>query len=168
VHASYDPTTLAHVHELQSNAPEGAVAHVQSAFDDPRKILRGAAATLDLGEPVGVLLPTTLNLIPDDAVARRIVDGLLDAVVAGSHVVMAHTSLDIFAEGTAEVIELMNQALDEPYVSRSEDQIAGLLRGLDLLDPGLVPLEQWRSDGDPPVLPHGQLVPMFGAVGRKD
>ena len=38
---------------------------------------------------------------------------------------------------------------------------------LDLLEPGLVPIEQWRSDGDPPFLPEPQLIPLFGAVGRK-
>jgi hypothetical protein len=167
VYASYDPTTLAHVHTLRTGAAEGMVAHVHSSFEDPQRILREAAATLDFGRPVAVLLPTTLNVIGSDDVARRVVDDLRDATVPGSYLVLAHTSLDIETEGTAEVIELLNAAIDESYVSRTEAEIAGLLAGLDLLDPGLVPVEHWRSDRDPPALDGGRVVPIYGAVGRK-
>jgi len=167
VYASYDPTTLAHVHSLLHDVPPGAVAHVQSAFDDPRKILGAAAATLDLDRPVAVILPASLNLIADDAVAQRVVDGLRGGLVAGSYVVMAHTSLDIAPESTAKIVEMLNAALDEPYVTRPAAAVARLLAGFDLLDPGLVPIEGWRSDGDPPVLASGHTVPLLGAVGRK-
>jgi S-adenosyl methyltransferase len=81
--------------------------------------------------------------------------------------VMAQTSLDIYAEGAAEVVELLNAVLEEPYIARSKSEIEHHLDGFDLLGPGIVPIEQWRSDGDPPFLPAGQLIPMFGAVGRK-
>jgi hypothetical protein len=167
VYASYDPTTLAHVHVLGKDVPEGAVVHVQSSFGDPQKILRAAAATLDLDRPVAVILPTTLNLVADDTVARRIVDELRDAVVSGSYMALAHTSPDNAPESTAKIIEMLNAALDEPYVLRSEAEIARLLTGFDLLDPGLVPIEDWRNDGGPPVLASGHTVPILGAVGRK-
>ncbi len=166
VYASYDTTTLAHVHALWRDAPAGAVAHVHSRFDDPQRILRGAAETLDFGRPIAVVLPTTLNVVTDE-VAQKLVDALQDALPAGSYVVMAQTSLDIFAVGTAEVVEVLNSLLEEPYIARTESEIAHHLEGFDLLDPGLVPIEQWRSDGDPPFLPDGQLIPLFGAVGLK-
>lgn len=166
VYASYDTTTLAHVHGLVRDAPEGAVAHVHSRFDDPARILRGAAATLDLDLPVTLVLPTALNVVTDD-VAQRLMDTLSDALVAGSFVVMAQISLDIHAIGAAEAFGLLNSVLDEPYIARPRTAIARHLEGFDLLDPGLVPIEQWRPDGDPPFLPDGQLIPLFGAVGRK-
>ena len=166
VYASYDTTTLAHVHGLWRDAPGGAVGHVHSPFDNPQRILRGAAEMLDLAKPIAVVLPTSLNVISDE-VAQNLVDELRATLVTDSYMVMAQTSLDIFAQGTADVIELLNSALDEPYVARSRSEIAHHLDGFDLLDPGLVPVEQWRSDGDPPFLPDGQLVPIYGAVGRK-
>jgi len=166
VYASFDTATLAHVHALWHEAPEGAVSHVHARFDNPEKILRSAAETLDLGRPIAVVLPTALNVVTDE-VAQRLVDTLRAALVAGSYVVMAQISLDIFAIGTAEVVELLNEALDEPYIARTESEIAHHLEGYDLLDPGLVPIEQWRPDGDPPFLPDGQLIPLYGAVGRK-
>jgi hypothetical protein len=166
VYASYDNTTLAHVHALWRDAPDGAVAHVHGRFDDPDRLLQGTAETLDLGQPIAVVLPTTLNVVTDD-VAQKLVDVLRDALSTGSYVVMAQTSLDIHAVGTAEVVEVLNAVLDEPYIARSETEIAHHLEGFDLLEPGLVPIERWRSDGDPPYLPDGQLIPLFGAVGRK-
>jgi hypothetical protein len=166
VYASYDTTTLAHVHDLWRDAPEGAVAHVHSRFQEPQRILNGAAETLDLGQPIAVLLPTSLNVLTNED-AQALVDALRDALVPGSYFVMAQTSLDIYAEGAADVVELLNAALDEPYIARRESEIAHHLEGFDLLDPGLVPIEHWRSDGDPPFLPEGQLIPLFAAVGRK-
>ena len=166
VYASYDTTTLAHAHALWRDAPEGAVGHVHSSFDNPQKILRGAAEMLDLGQPIAVVLPTSLNVVTDE-VAQKLIDALDATLVPGSYIVMAQTSFDIFAHGTAEVIELLNSVLEEPYVARTEAEIADHLDGFDLLDPGLVPVEQWRSDGDPPFLPDGQLIPLYAAVGRK-
>jgi hypothetical protein len=165
VYASYDTTTLAHVHALWRDAPEGAVTHVHSGFDDPERILRGAAETLDLTRPVAVVLPTTLNVMTDE-VAQNLVDALRRALCAGSFLAMAQTSLDIYAHGTAEVVALLDSVLEEPYIARSKDQIAHHLEGYDLLDPGLVPIEQWRSEGDPPFLADGQLIPLFAAVAR--
>jgi hypothetical protein len=34
--------------------------------------------------------------------------------------------------------------------------------GLDLLEPGVVPLPEWRATGHP-----GQRIPAYAAVGRK-
>jgi hypothetical protein len=167
VYASYDPTVLAHVHSLGHDVTEGevTVAHVQSAFEDMRPILTEAATVLDLALPVAVVLPTTLNLIADDEVAQRIMDDLRDAVVAGSYVVFAHTSLDLAPPGTERAIERFNDLLDESYVVRSEARIAGLLDGFELLEPGLVPADHWRP-GDPGAVQR-RPMPIYGAVGRR-
>lgn len=166
VYANYDTATLAHSHALAQEAPQGAVAYVHSRFDDPGRLLRGAARTLDFDRPIAAVLPTALNVVTNEA-AQQLIDALRDALVAGSYVVMAQVSLDIFAIGTAEVVALLNATLDEPYIARPRAEIAHHLAGFDLLDPGLVPIEQWRPDGDPPFLPDGQLIPVFGAVGLK-
>ena len=166
VYASYDATTLAHVHGLWRDAPDGAVGHVHSPFDDPDRILQGAAEMLDLDGPIAVVLPTSLNVVADE-VAQKLIDVLRATLVPGSYLVMAQTSLDIHAVGAAEVVELLNSMLEEPYLPRTEREIAHHLEGFDLLDPGLVPVEDWRPDGDPPFLPPPQKIPLFGAVALK-
>jgi hypothetical protein len=51
-------------------------------------------------------------------------------------------------------------------VLRSREQVAGLLSGLELVEPGLVQLPFWRPDtgdgGDP------SKVWLYAAVGRKN
>lgn len=163
VYVSYDAATLAHVHTLGNHPAGGVVAHVQSSFDDPRHILQEAAATLDFGQPVAVLLPTTLVLIADDDVAQGIVDELRDALAPGSCLVFAHTSLDLAPEGTAKAIARFNEILDEPYVARTAAQISRLLEGFELIEPGLVPIADWRPDRDQT----RRSVPVYGAVGSK-
>lgn len=166
VYVSYDTATLAHVHTLGRGAPPGAVAHVHCRFDDPQRILDGAAETLNLAKPTAVVLPTTLNLVTDEA-AQGLIDALREALAADSYVVMAQTTLDIPTPGTAEIIAVLNSVLDDPYIARSRSEIIRHLEGFDLLDPGLVPIERWRPDGDAPFLPDGQLIALFGAVGHK-
>ena len=45
---------------------------------------------------------------------------------------------------------------------RSREQIAAFFDGLDMIDPGLVPLPQWRALFDP-----GQLINAYAGIGRK-
>jgi hypothetical protein len=166
VYASHDATTLAHVHGLRRDRPDGAVGHVHSSFADPERILAVAAEMLDLSVPVAAILPTSLNIV-SDAVAQDLVDALRNTLVPGSYLVLAETSLDIPADGTENVIALLNTMLDEPYVARPREQIAGHLAGFELLEPGLVPIEEWRSDGAPPFLDNGQQMPFYGAVALR-
>jgi hypothetical protein len=167
VYASNDPTTLAHVHALDRDVPaEGAIAHVHAPYDDPRTILREAATTLDFGQPVVVILPTTLSMVPDEDRACQIVAELRDAMMPGSHLVLAQASLELASERTAKLMARLDQDLDEPYVTRSRAEIERILDGFDLLSPGLVPLERWRSDHQPLIL-GDRVVPIYGAVGRR-
>jgi hypothetical protein len=167
VYVSHDPTTLAHVRSLGKEAGEGAVTHVHSSFDDTQTILSEAAATLDFGQPVAVVLPTSLNLVRDDDVAQRIVDDLRAAVAPGGYLVLAHTCRDLAPAGATKAIERFNEILDEPYVLRTKTQITQLAAGFELIEPGLVPVERWRPDVELPAHEGDRPVPIYGAVGRK-
>lgn len=164
VYVSYDPTTLAHVHVLADDVDDGVVAHVNSPFDDTRRILREAGAVLDLASPVAVVLPSTLNMIGDDEAIRRVVAELRDATVPGSYLVLAHTSLEIAPAGTEEALARFNELLDESYVTHTAAQITGFIEGYELLEPGLVPLDDWRPDD--PGAPR-RTAPLYGAVARR-
>ena len=165
VYVSYDPTTLAHVHALGDDVDDGVVAHVNSPFDDTELILGEAAAVLDLSDPVAVVLPTTLNMIGDDETIWRVVAELRAATVPGSYLVLAHTGLDIGPEGIDRALARFNEVLGGTYVAHTAAEIARFLEGYELLEPGLVPLGDWRPD-DPGVAGR-RAVPIYGAVGRR-
>lgn len=64
-------------------------------------------------------------------------------------------------------MDRLNHYSDEPYATRTRVEIEDLLEGFELIDPGLVPIERWRNDDEPPILGTDRTVPIYGAVGRK-
>jgi hypothetical protein len=167
VYVGSDPVVLAHAHALRRGSLEGATAYVHATLQALEMIVHEASATLDLARPVAVLLPATLNFVPDDDDPDGVVARLVEAVASGSHLMIAHTSYDITAEGMVEAAERFSELLGEPYVVRGRDEIARFLDGLDVVEPGLVPIDQWRPADDVPAPPSGRPVPIYGAVGRK-
>jgi hypothetical protein len=167
VYMSNDPLVLAHAHELRRSSPEGAAAYVHGSVLDVEGMLREASQTLDLSQPVAVLLIGTLNLVPDEQGPYRLVDELMRGVPPGSHLVMAHTTSDIPAEGILEAAERLAEALGTAHVVRRHDEILRFFEGLELLEPGLVQLDQWDPDARQPLPEPARLIPLYGAVARK-
>lgn len=168
VYVGHDPVVLAHAHELRATkSPQGAVAYVHGTVYDPQRILDDAAVTLDLTEPVAIVLVTTLNFIPDERDPQGIVAHLLQGVPSGSHLVVVHVASDIPAEGAAEAFKRLNETLREGFVVRSQAEISRFFAGLELVSPGLVPLDLWRRPAGDPAPQQERLVPAYAAVARK-
>lgn len=160
VYVGSDPVVLAHAHTLKRSTPEGATAYVHGSLRDPDAIWAEATHTLDPARPVGILIPVTLCLVPDAADPHGILGRLLDAVPSGSYLMIAHASGDLPTAG-----EPLRAALPAHYVVRPPDEIARFFDGLELVEPGVVPLNQWRPTTDPPSPTLD--FPMYAAVGRK-
>jgi hypothetical protein len=187
VYVGNDPVVLAHAHELTRSTPEGATAYVHGTLHAPEEIWKQATETLDPAQPVAILLPVTLCLVPDDADPHGIIDRLLDPAASGSYLVIAHTSGDITGPGggagegeggdrggdrggegggrSTTPSEAVQQSLPEQYVFRSPREIARFFAGLELVEPGLVPINDWRPVPGAP--PPGIVLPMHAGLARK-
>ena len=64
-----------------------------------------------------------------------------------------------------EAERLWNQLAPQRVRLRSREQVAGYLRDLELVEPGLVTVPEWRPDPGEPAL--AQLIPLYGVVARK-
>jgi S-adenosyl methyltransferase len=162
VYVDNDPLVLAHARALLSSRPEGACDYVDADMRDPAQILTAAARTLDFGQPVALLLMGVLGHVSDYAAARAVVDGLLAAFPPGSYLALA----DSVRTGDAHIAAGENYADTGavPYQLRSPDEIAGFFGGLELVEPGVVPVPDWRPDPAPfPAVP----VDTHGGVARK-
>jgi hypothetical protein len=127
---------------------------------------------LDFDHPVAVLLIGVLHFLPDaedDTDPYRIVSRLMDAVPTESHLVVCHLARDIHPAEMAEVERRFNETTAETWALRNRDQVRGFFAGLDLIDPGVVQVDEWRPDDDPgPVWPTvGRTNPLWVGVGRK-
>jgi hypothetical protein len=170
VYVGSDPVVLAHAHALRRGSPEGTVAYVHGTLRDAEALLRQVSDTLDLERPIAMLLPATLNFVPDESDPYGIVARLVAAIAPGSHLAIAHATHDSGRERRAEAAERFSKMLGEPYVLRSAAEIARFFDGLDLVGPGVGPIDRWYPPGSarsvPPPSP-GRPVPIYGAVGRK-
>jgi hypothetical protein len=142
-------------------------AYIQADLHDRGHILGEAAATLDFGQPVAVMLLAILQFSPDAADPGHIVAGLMDAVVPGSYLVISHPASDIQAEAMAKMARGLNQRQrgTEQVRFRAEAEVLRFFDGLDLVEPGLVQPHRWRPGPGTFSPPHD--VSAWCGVARK-
>jgi hypothetical protein len=164
VYVDKDPVVLAHAHALLTSGPGGITDYIDADLHETAAILDRAAATLDFARPVGVMLLGILQAIPDEDDPWEIVAQLVGAVTAGSYLVIAHPASDVLATGGEEAQRRYNQRAGEPVTLRSHAQVSRFFAGLDLAEPGVVPVDRWRPSAA--VSPRDDLA-VYGGVGCK-
>jgi hypothetical protein len=165
VYVDNDPMVLVHAQALLSSSPQGRTAYVESDLRDTSAIITDASRTLDFGAPVALLLLIILHLIPDSDDPYGIVTTLMDALPAGSYLVLAHPASDIRAARMAEMTRRVNERMSGPRATmRDRAAITRFFDGLDLLEPGVVQPRQWRPD---PLVIGPDQVTAWCAVARK-
>jgi hypothetical protein len=165
VYVDNDPMVLSHVRAFSRSTPQGAIAALDAKLTDPAALLAGAAATLDFRQPIAILLPSTLPFIPSTARAAAIVSTLLAALPRGSYLALCHVASDLDPELWAGADD-WNRMSPLRVTLRSRAEVAGLIAGLELVQPGLVPVNEWRpaSGGEGPA---GRPVPVYAMLARK-
>src|ERR1700754_3840175 len=88
VYVDNDPLVLVHARALLASSPEGVTDYVDADVRDTDRILGEARRVLDFEQPVAVIMLGILGNIPDYADARSVVTRFVDAVPAGSFVVI--------------------------------------------------------------------------------
>ena len=147
VYVDNDPIVLAHARALLTSSPQGMTAYLEADLADPDTILKSAARTLDFSQPVALMLLIILHLIPDAAEPAKIVARLMNALPAGSYLVLAHPASDIRPKAMAEMTGRVNQRMrDAKATMRTRAEITSFFDGLELLAPGVVQPQQWRPE----------------------
>jgi len=166
VYVDNDPVVVAHARDLLNGVPDTTI--VNHDLRDPAGILRDGdvRSMLDFGRPIAVLLVAILHFIPDADDPSGIVSALMDAVPAGSYLVISHGSADQFTDAD-KVARVYEDASSGMYL-RSRAAVRALFGGLPLADPGeLVWAAQWHPDaGTPPVDSPGGATILCG-IARK-
>jgi O-methyltransferase involved in polyketide biosynthesis len=162
VYVDNDPLVLAHARALLTSTPEGVTAYIHGDLHDPDSVTRTAAFTLDFDSPIALILNAVLGHVTDYEEARSIVQRLVATLPPGSYLSLADSvhSTPEHADATRSYAETGAT----PYGLRTVEQIGGFFDGLDLVEPGLVPIAQWRPDPSPFDAPQ---VAAYAAIGRK-
>ena len=166
VYVDNDPVVLAHARALLTSGPEGATGYLDADIRDIDKILAEARKLLDFSQPIGVMLVAVLQFVEDKDDPHRLVTRLIGAVPPGSFVVISHPPSDMqrLAPGLAGALAKLSQTMVQRVTPRSHDQVSRFFDGVDLIEPGVVPIQQWRPDSDAEA---AARAGMWGGVGRK-
>jgi hypothetical protein len=165
VYVDNDPIVLVHGRALLAENKRTAV--IQADAREPRAILDHPRSRelIDLSEPVGVLLVAMLHFIDSDELATGILRALRDAMPPGSCFVLSHATADISPE-TALGVQSAYRARGVPLVLRSRSAFEEFFDGLEIVEPGIQVVSDWRSDVPEDQRPSHAEVSWYGAIGR--
>jgi hypothetical protein len=164
VYVDNDPIVLAHARALLTSVT-GTTAYLDADVRDPGGILAGAAGTLDFGQPIAIMLIAIMHCVPDEDDPYGIVRTLVDAAPSGSYLVLSQPTKDMVPEQSAEAEATLTRAMQQKVQFRTHAEVSRFFDGLELIEPGVVHLPEWRPDE--PVDPDGPVTAMWGGVGRK-
>jgi hypothetical protein len=162
VYVDHDPVVQNHNTALLGSNPQ--VATVQADIRRPDAILGDPdlLRLIDFTEPAGVLCVAVLHLIRDDEWPAGILARFLDRMVPGSHLVVSQFATDSDPAAMARLRAVADGTPVETYF-RSTGEIGAFFGGLELLEPGLVSVDEWRPDG----IGAPTRLKIVGGVGRK-
>jgi DNA-binding PadR family transcriptional regulator len=167
VYVDNDPVVLAHARALLTSHSLGRTAYLNADLRAPETILNhpDLRSTLDLDRPVGLLLIAVLHFITDEDDVFDIVGQLMRALAPGSFLVITHGTLDFFPpEQVGQTEAAIASGRHGSFRPRPGAAIRRFFSGLDLAEPGLVPISAWRPTETE--LPDPAHIGFYGGAGK--
>jgi hypothetical protein len=168
VYVDNDPIVLAHARALLTSSAAGATAYVDADLRHPQDVLSApeVRGTLDFGRPIALMLVAVMHFITDEMNPYGIVEKLVGAMPPGSFLVMSNGTLDLLPPDVAGTLRAAFERSGEPAAPRTRDEFARFFRGHDLVEPGIVPVVDWRPDDDPAIRPSPAEAAVYAGVAR--
>lgn len=168
VYVDNDPVVLAHARALlTSEGGAGVTAYIDADVRDPAAILGDPAftETLDLGRPVALMMIAVMHFITDEHAPYEIVRSLTGALPSGSYLAMTHVTNDFYPPETLRSFDF-DPSKHGDFRMRNREEFARFFSGLDLIDPGIVTVGDWRAQDEPGPRPTAEETAVYAAVGR--
>jgi hypothetical protein len=172
VYVDNDPIVLAHARRLLGGTPDGATAYIQADLRDPEAILGhpDLRGTLDLSRPIALMLIAVAQFVGDDERPYDHVARLTDALAPGSYLAMSHPTTDFLPAAAAADVKAAAKRESErskgSMRTRDRAEVARFFDAMELVEPGITALPDWRSDAPPDERPSAADVSFYGAVAR--
>jgi hypothetical protein len=178
VYVDLDPIAVAESQEiLDGNARATAV---RGDLRQPSTVLDHSEVRrlLDFSEPVAVMLNAVLHFVPEDELAAGMVSAVVDALPPGGHLSVSHAARETFGPpgSLPDTDNVYRKHTATPAVARTHSMVAGFFAGLEVLDPGVVWLPEWRPAdptdpaeyaSPPEVVASPERSGCWAAVGRR-
>jgi hypothetical protein len=119
---------------------------------------------LDFDQPIAVLMAAVLHFVPDSAEPEAAIARYVDVMAPGSYLVLSHAA-KVDLQRSQEGWKLYNDT-STPGGGRTREQVAAFMAGMELVEPGVVWLSEWRPDSLDDAADPEQSIG-YAAVGRK-
>jgi SAM-dependent methyltransferase len=168
VYVDNDPIVLAHARALLASSADGSCAYLEADLRAPDAIITDPLLreTLDLAKPVALVLVGILHFIPDSDRPHDVVARLLAALAPGSYLAVQHPTADFYPPGAGTAAAYQRAGM--PFQYRTREEFARFFTGLELVPPGIVPMAEWRADGEPGPRPAPAEASAYAAIARKN
>ncbi|MFC4059303.1 SAM-dependent methyltransferase [Planomonospora corallina] len=167
VYVDNDPIVMAHGRAILEDNPHTAV--VQADMREPKALLDHPEirARLDFDRPVAVILLAMLHFVPDDEDAAGIVAAVRETLAPGSHLVISHGYAgNLPADTVREGQEIYRSTSAGSATLRTPAHLAAYVDGLEVLEPGIVPVEAWRPEFEEDAVPDFERPGALCVVAR--
>jgi S-adenosyl methyltransferase len=147
LYVDHDPIVLAHARALMTSSPDGHAEFIMADIREPQAILSAPELkkVLDLNRPVALMLVAILMYFHDEEGVYDWIAELVEALPSGSYVAITHPTGDFDPPAVDAAVAAATHA-GITLVPRSKPETERFFAGLDVVDPGVVPVLAWRPD----------------------
>jgi len=154
VYVDIDPIAVIHSRAILagdelSGVVQGDLRAPETILDDP-----ATQRLIDFDRPVAVLLLALLHVIPEDDRPAQLVTRLTARTGPGSYLVISHFGHNFGTPEQVRTVLELSRDTTTPMVVRTPEEILGMLGDFTPVDPGAVPVHEWRPDPEGPPSNH--------------
>lgn len=147
-YVDHDPVAVAHSRAVLEGNDRAVIAAAD--LREPRDIVENPeiSGLLDLGRPVALLLVAVLHFIEDSDDPQTAVAELSKALAPGSLLILTHAcyeGMPLSQEEAGGAVGVYRN-IRNPLVMRTRDEVSRFFDGFEMVEPGLVPMADWRPD----------------------
>lgn len=166
VYVDIDPVVLAHARALIAGRAGATI--VEGDLRRPHRLLDHlqAEGVIDFDEPYAVVLCAVVHFLNEEDTPDGVIATIRERMAPGSYLVLTHATGDVPEAATkASAVRDLYDQTDRPGTLRPLHRIRGFFQGLEVLEPGVVPVSSWRPTQQHDIDP--EHVWLYGGVGRK-
>ena len=154
---NYDPVVFAHTNAMSTGT--SGVTPMLADFREPEELIERlrTEAQIDFSRPIALLAVGVLDYVMDDEHPAEIIARFGEVMASGSYMVFTHGSTE---SDEAFVSQTFTDTVGSTAeaVFRSRFEVEKLFDGFEMLDPGVVPIQEWLGEN----LPETRLVLLGG------
>lgn len=147
VYVDNDPVAVGHSRAMLAGNDRTAI--VQEDMRRPDDIFANPIVRemVDLDRPVGLLCFYVLHFVTDAEDPAAVTAAMRDHVAPGSYLALSHITRHGQRDADVEAGEKLYKRASSPIRIRDRNEIEAMFTGFELVEPGVVFLPEWRSDG---------------------